>query len=155
MSIPSPLSDQLVDVIAERFRVIGEPMRIKLLDRLRGGEASVGELSESLGAGQQNVSRHLNVLHAAGILSRRKDGTRVLYAISDDSVFALCETVCGSLHETIGELAALLDSATAPSAAVDAEASRQATLRTSRGQFRNVADAALLCSVDDAGVEAQ
>ena len=116
MRIPSPLSDQLVDVIAERFRVIGEPMRIKLLDRLRGGEASVGELSELLGAGQQNVSRHLNVLHAAGILSRRKDGTRVLYAISDDSVFALCETVCGSLHETIGELAALLDSATAPSA---------------------------------------
>ena len=94
MSIPSPLPDQLVDVIAERFRVIGEPMRIKLLDRLRGGEASVGDLSEALGAGQQNVSRHLNVLHAAGILSRRKAGTRVLYAISDDSVFALCETVC-------------------------------------------------------------
>jgi DNA-binding transcriptional ArsR family regulator len=63
-SIPHPLPDPLIDVIAERFRVIGEPMRIKLLDRLRGGEASVGELSESLGAGQQNVSRHLGVLHA-------------------------------------------------------------------------------------------
>ncbi len=108
MSIPSPLPDPLVDVIAERFRVIGEPMRIKLLDRLRAGEASVGELAKLLGAGQQNVSRHLNVLHAAGIVSRRKDGTRVLYSISDDSVFALCETVCGSLHETVGELAALL-----------------------------------------------
>ena len=115
--MPFPLSDQLVEVIAERFRVIGEPMRIKLLDRLRSGEASVGELSQSLGAGQQNVSRHLNVLHAAGILSRRKDGTRVLYAISDQSVFALCETVCGSLHETVAELAALLDTATGPTAA--------------------------------------
>jgi DNA-binding transcriptional ArsR family regulator len=112
MSIPRPLPDPLIDVIAERFRVIGEPMRIKLLDRLREGEASVGELSESLGAGQQNVSRHLGVLHAAGIVSRRKDGTRVLYSIGDESVFALCETVCGSLHETVAELAGLLGSAT-------------------------------------------
>jgi DNA-binding transcriptional ArsR family regulator len=115
-SIPHPLPDPLIDVIAERFRVIGEPMRIKLLDRLRGGEASVGELSESLGAGQQNVSRHLGVLHAAGIVSRRKDGTRVLYSIADESVFQLCETVCGSLHETVGELATLLSSAAGPAA---------------------------------------
>lgn len=112
LSIPHPLSDPLVEVIAERFRVIGEPMRIKLLDQLRAGEASVGVLTESLGAGQQNVSRHLNVLHSAGILSRRKDGTRVLYAIADDSVFELCETVCGSLHGSVAELAALLGSAT-------------------------------------------
>jgi DNA-binding transcriptional ArsR family regulator len=109
MPVPHPLSDQLVEVIAGRFRVIGEPMRIKLLDRLREGEASVGDLAEALGAGQQNVSRHLNVLHAAGILSRRKSGTRVLYSIADDSVFALCETVCGSLHETVSGLAALLE----------------------------------------------
>lgn len=101
-------------MIAERFRVIGEPMRIKLLDRLRDGEASVGELTEALGAGQQNVSRHLNVLHAAGIVQRRKDGTRVLYSIGDESVFALCETVCGSLHNSVAELAAVLGDAAAP-----------------------------------------
>jgi hypothetical protein len=45
-------------------------------------------------------------------VSRRKDGTRVLYSIGDESVFALCETVCGSLHETVAELAGLLGSAT-------------------------------------------
>ncbi len=112
MSVPHPLPEPLVDVIAERFRVIGEPMRIKLLDRLRDGEASVGELAEALGAGQQNVSRHLGVLHAAGIVGRRKDGTRVLYSIGDESIFALCETVCGSLHDTVAELAALLETAT-------------------------------------------
>jgi DNA-binding transcriptional ArsR family regulator len=112
MSVPHPLPDPLVEVIAERFRVIGEPMRIKLLDRLRDGEASVGELAEALAAGQQNVSRHLGVLHAAGVVSRRKDGTRVLYSIGDESVFALCETVCGSLHETVAELATLLETAT-------------------------------------------
>ena len=106
--MPHPLPDELVEVIAERFRVIGEPMRIKLLDRLREGEASVGELAAALGAGQQNISRHLNVLHAAGVVSRRKQGTRVLYSIGDESVFALCETVCGSLQQSVQGLAALL-----------------------------------------------
>ncbi len=106
--VPHPLPDPLVEVIAERFRVIGEPMRIRLLDRLRSGEASVGELADALGAGQQNISRHLNVLHAAGIVRRRKDGTRVIYSIGEQSVFALCDIACGSLHETYAELAALL-----------------------------------------------
>jgi len=107
MPVPHPLPDPVADLIAERFRVIGDPMRIKLLDQLREGEASVGELTAVLGATQQNVSRHLGVLHAAGIVSRRKDGTRVLYAIADDTVFALCETVCGSLEQSIAELAQL------------------------------------------------
>jgi DNA-binding transcriptional ArsR family regulator len=106
--MPSPLPDPLVELIAERFRVIGEPLRIKLLDRLRAGEASVGELTDALGATQQNVSRHLAVLHAAGIVSRRKEGTRVVYGIADQTVFELCDAVCGSLQQSIAELAQLL-----------------------------------------------
>lgn len=108
MLIPQPLPDPLVELIAERFRVIGEPLRIKLLDRLRSGEASVGELTDAVAASQQNVSRHLAVLHAAGIVSRRKLGTRVLYGIADQSVFELCESVCGSLQQSVAELAELL-----------------------------------------------
>jgi DNA-binding transcriptional ArsR family regulator len=111
VSFPSPLPDPLVELIAERFRVIGEPLRIKLLDRLRAGEASVGELTEALGATQQNVSRHLAVLHAAGVVSRRKEGTRVLYGIADQTVFALCESVCGSLQQSVAELSELLGTA--------------------------------------------
>lgn len=111
MAIPHPLPDPLVELIAERFRVIGEPLRIRLLDRLRDGEASVGELTDALDATQQNVSRHLAVLHAAGIVSRRKQATRTVYAIADDSVFALCESVCGSLQQSLAELALLLDPA--------------------------------------------
>ena len=114
MTIPHPLPDPVVELIAERFRVIGEPLRIKLLDRLRSGEASVGELTEALGAGQQNVSRHLGVLHAAGIVSRRKQGTRVLYGIADRSVFDLCEAVCGSLQQSVSELAELLGTVSEP-----------------------------------------
>ncbi len=86
MTLPHPLPDPLVELIAKRFRVIGEPMRIRLLDRLREGEASVHELTEATGATQQNVSKHLGVLHAAGIVARRKEGTRTVYAIADDSV---------------------------------------------------------------------
>lgn len=109
MSIPHPLPDSLVELIAERFRVIGEPLRIKLLDRLRDGAASVGELTEALGANQQNVSRHLAVLHGAGIVARHKQGTRTVYAIADQSVFALCESVCGSLQQSVAELSMILE----------------------------------------------
>jgi DNA-binding transcriptional ArsR family regulator len=118
VSIPDVPADALVDAIAARFRVIGEPMRLRLLDRLRHGEASVGELAVALGASQQNISRHLNVLHAAGLVQRRKRGTRVLYAIGDRSVFALCETACGSLYETVAGLAELLEPTTYPKGAV-------------------------------------
>ena len=86
MALPHPLPDELVELIARRFRVIGEPMRIRLLDRLREGEASVNELTEALGASQQNVSKHLAVLAEAGILGRRKAGTHVYYRIVDESV---------------------------------------------------------------------
>ena len=97
--------------------MIGEPLRIKLLDRLREGEASVGELTEALDATQQNVSRHLAVLHAAGIVARRKEGTRAVYAIADQTVFDLCETVCGSLQQSVAELALLLDPMSRPARA--------------------------------------
>jgi DNA-binding transcriptional ArsR family regulator len=102
--IPHPLPDLLVDLVAERFRVLGEPMRIKLMDRLRDGAASVSELQEAVGASQQNVSKHLGILHAAGMLSRTKQGTSTVYEISDPSMFELCEVVCNGLRRRLGEL---------------------------------------------------
>jgi len=108
VDIPHPLPEPLVELIAQRFRVIGEPMRIKLLDGLRDGSATVGELVEALDASQQNVSKHLGVLHQAGIVSRAKEGTSVRYAITDDAVFALCEQVCGGLREQLDELDVIL-----------------------------------------------
>lgn len=106
--VSHPLPDQLVDLVAQRFRVLGEPMRIKLLDRLREGEATVGELQEALNASQQNVSKHLGILHTAGMVSRAKHGTSVVYAISDPGVFGLCDQVCGGLRQQIAELEAIL-----------------------------------------------
>ena len=108
VSLPHPLPAPVVELIARRFCVIGEPMRIRILERLRDGEATVAELTESLGTSQQNVSKHLGVLHEAGILSRRKEGTHTLYAIADESVLALCEQVCGGLQRQFTELAELV-----------------------------------------------
>jgi DNA-binding transcriptional ArsR family regulator len=108
VSLPHPVPDDLVDLIARRFRVIGEPMRIRLLDRLRGGEASVNELAAALGASQQNVSKHLGVLTDVGILARRKDRNHVYYRILDEGVFALCDQVCGSVQDQLRALNALV-----------------------------------------------
>jgi DNA-binding transcriptional ArsR family regulator len=108
-SVPNPLPEPLIELVAERFRVLGEPMRIKLLDRLREGEATVGELQDALGASQQNVSKHLGVLHAAGMVSRTKDGNHTRYSISDPSVFELCEQICGGVRRQLQELEAILE----------------------------------------------
>lgn len=86
-------------------------MRIRILDHLREGEASVQELTEALGASQQNVSKHLQVLLEAGIVGRRKDGNSAYYSIADPSVFALCEEVCGSVQRQLAELGALVEGA--------------------------------------------
>jgi len=95
-----PLSDPVVELIAARFAVLAEPMRIKILDHLRErDEASVLEIAASLGASHANVSRHLNVLHRAEIVGRRKAGTKAMYRIVDAGVFRLCEEVCGGLTE--------------------------------------------------------
>lgn len=109
MALPHPLPDDLLDLIARRFRVIGEPMRIRLLDHLREGEASVTDLAETLGASQQNVSKHLSLLADVGIVGRRKAGNHVYYRIVDQGVFALCEQVCGSVQQQLRTLNELVE----------------------------------------------
>ena len=106
--VPHPLPAQLAELIAERFRVLGEPMRIRLLDALREAPATVQQLELSTGASQQNVSKHLGVLLRSGLVSRRKEGNFSLYAIADEGVFELCEHVCGGLRRRLDELDAVL-----------------------------------------------
>ena len=108
-AVPHPLPEPLVEAIAQRFRILGDPTRIKLLDVLRDGPASVQELQAATGASQQNVSKHLGVLNGAGFVSRTRDGNFARYAIADDTVFDLCETVCGGLRRQLDELHAVLE----------------------------------------------
>jgi DNA-binding transcriptional ArsR family regulator len=87
---------------------------VRILDLLRDQELSVTTLAERLGAGQQNVSKHLAVLVDSGMLNRRKDGTHVYYRIADEAAFALCEQVCGSLQAQLATLSALVAGTTNP-----------------------------------------
>ena len=113
MTVTHPLPDDLVELIAERFRVLSEPTRIKLLDRLREGEATVLELTDLMGTTQQNVSKHLAVLQRAGIVARRKQGNFAYYRIVDEGVLSLCEVVCDSLQRRIDCLAGVVEGAAA------------------------------------------
>jgi DNA-binding transcriptional ArsR family regulator len=108
MALPHPVPDELADLIARRFRAIGDATRIRLLDALRDGEETVNELAALLGASQQNVSKHLAVLADAGVVARRRDGNHVYYRIADDDVLGLCEQVCGSIGRQFETLALLV-----------------------------------------------
>jgi DNA-binding transcriptional ArsR family regulator len=107
-TIPHPLPEPLVELVAQRFRVIGEPMRIRILETLRSETLTVNEVAERLGTSQQNVSKHIGVLTQAGIVAREKDGTKVRCSIADPVIFELCDLVCGGLHQQVAELNAIL-----------------------------------------------
>ncbi len=107
-SLPHPLPEPLIELIAQRFRVLSEPIRLQLLDHLRDGPATVGELQEAVGASQQNVSKHLGVLHSAGMVERTKVGNHVRYEISDPSMFELFALVRGGMRRQLEQLEALL-----------------------------------------------
>ena len=91
------LTPELLHIIAERFKTIGEPARLQILNTLRDGERTVTELVEETGLGQGNVSKHLQLLHTLGFVTRRKEGLHVYYALADRSVFKLCDIMCGRL----------------------------------------------------------
>lgn len=107
-TLPTGMTPEFLDQVAERFRILGEPMRLRLLHILLAGEKSVGELVELSESTQANVSRHLQTLSRSGILSRRKEGLHVFYAIADRSVFELCDHVCGSLQRHLEKKASEL-----------------------------------------------
>lgn len=109
IELPHPLPESLAVLIARRFALLSEPMRVRVLDLLRPGEASVSELAEALGTSQQNVSKHLQLLLGEGIVARRRHGSLACYAIADEDTLALCELVCGSLARRHAELGALFD----------------------------------------------
>lgn len=96
--MPRRFSNELLDLVAARFKVLAEPMRLRILNSLRGGEKSVTELVEETGAGQANISKHLGLLHRNRMVERRKEGLNVYYRITDPTIFELCELVCSGLE---------------------------------------------------------
>ncbi len=93
------MSEKMLDLVARRFRTLGEPYRLRILQELEAGERSVGDLVAALDGNQPNVSKHLQILSDAGLIDRRREGTSIFYAISDPIVFKLCALVCSSETE--------------------------------------------------------
>lgn len=98
-SVPplTPLSERARELIAARFRALGEPMRLKILERLFRCPASVGEILEAIGGTQANVSKHLAVLHAGGLVRRRRHGLKTVYSIGDPTLERICTIVCDAV----------------------------------------------------------
>lgn len=102
MRLPKPLPDELVELIADRLRALGQPSRIRIIDHLdRHGETTVQALADLLEVGQQNVSRHLNLLHRRGVVSRRQDGRLVWYRLTDASAAPLLDQVGAEILEQL------------------------------------------------------
>ena len=95
------MTTDVLALIGEQFKVLGEPARLEILHALRAGELTVTALVEKTGHGQGNVSKHLQLLHAHGFVTRRKEGLHVLYALADRSVFRLCDIMCGTLNHHV------------------------------------------------------
>jgi ArsR family transcriptional regulator len=91
------LPKEILELVAHRFRILGEPIRLEILQCLGENELMVTEIVSAIGASQPNVSKHLRVMLEAGILKRRQEKNCVYYSIADESIFLLCDTVCNSL----------------------------------------------------------
>jgi len=92
-----------IDAIASLFTVLSDPTRLRILQVLRKGQATVSEVVAALDMKQPNVSKHLNLMHQMGLLGRQRDGLLVRYMIRQPVVFALCSTVCDHLRESARE----------------------------------------------------
>lgn len=102
------MSDEMLELIAQRLRLLSDPMRLKILHQLQQGERSVSQLVEDTGASQPNVSKHLSSLRTHGLVRRRQEGNMAYFSISDPFVFDICETVCNSMKSESEEKSSLL-----------------------------------------------
>lgn len=91
------IPDELLDAMAEKFRMLADSTRLAILRTLMAGERSVGQVVEETGRGQANVSKHLKLLTDAGLLARRKTGLQVFYSLNDPLVEQLCSLVCQTI----------------------------------------------------------
>lgn len=93
--------EKVFSKVAAYFNVLSEPARLRIMYAVCSGEKSVSEVIEMCGTSQANVSRHLLVLHKAGILLRRKEGVTVYYSIADNATVEICQAVCAKMAESI------------------------------------------------------
>ena len=96
-----PLSDKMIELVARRFRAMGDPTRLRILQFLESGEMSVGALTAAISGNQPNISKHLYALYESGLVARRRVGNNILYSIADSMVLKICELVCRSATDSM------------------------------------------------------
>lgn len=96
-----------MSMVAERLAVLGQVVRLRLVEQLAAGVATPQELAYALGLSQQNVSKHLQILHRSGVVTRRPQGANVFYALKDESTVKLLEDVLGSVAQHLREISEL------------------------------------------------
>ena len=102
------LDDRALGHVAEYFRALSEPLRLKILNTLRAKAYNVGELTELLDCSQANVSKHLATLMRHGFVERSAQGTNAFYRIADPHVYQLCDLVCGQMAQRFASQAQML-----------------------------------------------
>jgi DNA-binding transcriptional ArsR family regulator len=90
-----------LELVAARFRALGEPLRLRILQVLARGESGVSALARIVGSTQPNISKHLRVLQEVGLVERRPQGSVVNYSIADTTVLELCDLVCAGVRERL------------------------------------------------------
>lgn len=101
------MSEGLATKVAERFAVLGQVARLRLVEQLASGSATPQELSDALGLSQQNVSKHLQILHRSGLVTRKPDGANVFYALGDPNTVRLLDDVIATVAEHLRDMADL------------------------------------------------
>lgn len=107
-SLLKALDDRALGHVAEYFRALSEPLRLKILNALRDKARNVGELTELLDCSQANVSKHLATLMRHGFVERSAQGTNAFYRIADPYVYQLCDLVCGQMAQRFASQAQML-----------------------------------------------
>lgn len=102
------MTPEMLELVAQRFRLLADPMRLRILHELQQGELSVGELVERTGASQPNVSKHLTSLRGLQMVVRRQEGNMAYFSIAAPYIFNLCDTVCNSMRNELEEKKSLL-----------------------------------------------
>lgn len=95
------MSREMVELVADCFKALADPARLRLLVELRKGEMTVGELVEATELGQANVSKHLALLHQLGYVRRRKEGLFSYYMLADTGIIQLCDIMCGRVEQRV------------------------------------------------------
>ena len=100
---------EAVEMVAARFKLLGEPVRIQILQALHDGPINVTDITRMIGTTQPNVSKHLKLMQDAGLIGRRQEGNEVYYSITDLTIIKLCDVVCTSLKNGLAKTKAIFD----------------------------------------------